>query len=169
MPSSPLPVSPIFLFEKKKQFIPFLYPLLLPPTGSDSSTRIMFLERFHEESAAVVAAVLSSSRATERWRAETVILPREIALFLLLFLFLTLTLFCSRKRESRERGGFAPISHSRAIPRSIRREPRAIMNYLAAAVSCRAGRDGGLFFFPGSDGFRFSADAANSASRSRGP
>lgn len=27
----------------------------------------------------------------------------------------------------------------------------------------------GLFFFPGSDGFRFSADAANSAGRSRGP
>lgn len=124
--------------------IPFLHPPLLPPTGSDSSTRIMFLERISRRNRPPFP---SSSRDEQRARErkESDLPRRGISRFSPSFLL-------SRLREPRESEGggasHADFALARAIPRSVRREPRAIMNYLAAAVSCRAGRDGGSLLLP---------------------
>jgi len=163
VPSFPFLCLPgFFLFGKNR--LSFLYPPLLPPTGSDSSTRIMFLEQFHNES---IAVVLSSSRGTTRRRTETAIFRRGFSASLSLFFFSLLSFARKIKNRAKVRRFRANFALARE-PSIVRREPRTIMNYLAAAVSCRADRDDGLFFFPGSDGFRFSADAVNSAGRSRG-
>lgn len=84
----------------------FLFLSLLPPTGSDSSTRIIFLEGVYDEPPPPSPLYSRFFRASGKKRREKKRkLPRD-----------------------RANAGNARIS-------SIRREPRAIMDYLCALVS----------------------------------